>query len=122
MNSNMTYSEFITYIKFWYKRWFRVSDKSIYLHCVSDHKTFTRITNVKTGKSALVKCGKFDKFNNIIGTALAFAEYCGTPLPLKVDGMRFYNGLKEVAGDETFFITDNVIDDVRYSLNSVIPY
>ena len=122
MNSNMTYSEFITYIKFWYKRWFRVSDKSIYLHCVTDHKTFTRITNVKTGKSALVKCGKFDKFNNIIGTALAFAEYCGTPLPLKVDGMRFYSGLKEVAGDETFFITDNVIDDVRYSLNSVIPY
>lgn len=122
MNSNMTYNEFITYIKFWYKRFLRVSDKSIYLHCVTDHKTFTRITNTKTGKSAFVKCGKFDKFNNIIGTALAFAEYCGTQLPTTIDGMCFYRGPRPVVGDETFFITDGVIDDVRYSLNAIIPY
>ena len=45
------------------------------------HNGKVRITNIRTGKTAVAKCNKSDPYSHDVGVAIAWARYKGLPIP-----------------------------------------
>lgn len=69
------------FINKWYGMYLNDRDKMHLAHYTVENFKTIRITNVKTGKSAVSKCNSCDKFDYRTGTAVAYAKLRGCEIP-----------------------------------------
>lgn len=95
------------------------------LKILTDERTYLRVINVKTGKTAVSKCRKDDTFDYRIGLAIAWARYNGRSFTV-TDEMRlsdlsfgdcFVVIQKSSSGEadhSIIYVVDSFVDDGRY--------
>ena len=74
----MSGSEIYAWVQRMSDEFYNSHGRYIYYDC---HKNKIRITNIRTGKTAMAKCNNTDKFNREVGIAIAWARYTNKPVP-----------------------------------------
>ena len=69
----------------WLCRYRNDYEKFSLMHYTDRKNRIVRITNIKTGKSAIAKCHKGDKFSESTGIAIAYAKYQHCEIPKVAD-------------------------------------
>ena len=95
------------------------------LKILTDERTYLRVINVKTGKTAVAKCRKDDVFDYRIGLATAWARYNGRSFTV-TDDMRlsdlscgdcFVVVQKSSSGEADYspiYVVDSFVDGGKY--------